>query len=116
MKYVLKCVNGDCSNKGKSFPPGKFRMKYNKKLKKVVPELCSAIDGVCPECGAPMEFFEVENNIPEFSVSTFKGLPDDKKKEILRKRFDKDMKRNGRDEMESRKKSTISKMIGYDKH
>ena len=58
---------------------------------------------------------EVESTIPEFSVGVFKGLPDDKKKEILRQRFDRELKRGAADEKEQRKKNAIEKMIGYGK-
>lgn len=116
MKYVLRCTNENCDNKGKNFTPGKFIMKFDKKLKKVVPELCDNICGICPKCGKVMVFVEAPNDVPEFSIGTFRGLPDDKKKEILRQRFDKDIKRNSRDEIETRKKGAISKMIGYDKY
>ena len=112
----MRCTCESCEDRGRSFTPGKFIMKYDKKLKRVVPELCNSIDGMCPSCGSQMVFCEVENSVPEFSVGVFKGLSDEKKKEILRQRFDKDVKRNSRDEMEGRKKGTISKLIGYDKN
>lgn len=115
MIYMLKCTGADCPSRGREIPPGKFTMKYDKKLKKVVPTMVHESERVCPVCGRLMEFVEVENLIPEFSVSTFKGLPDDKKKEILRKRFDKDMKRGSADEKEQRKRNAIEKLIGYGK-
>lgn len=114
MKYILTCLNPDCELHSIGFTPGKYSMKYDKELKQVVPKLVGK-PYLCSNCGQELTFKEVENTIPEFSVGVFKGLPDDKKKEILRKRFDKDMKRGSADEVEQRKKGSMEKFLGYGK-
>lgn len=109
MKYIIVCPNG-CENQCSQAP---YRMKYDKSLKKVIPEFIGE-KPVCPVCKSPMVFKEEEASIPEFSVGVFKGLPDDKKKEILRQRFDRDIKRGSGDEREQRKRAAIKKFIGYE--
>lgn len=112
MKYVLTCGNPDCELHGVHFSIGKYTMKFDKNLKKVVPNLIGQ-PVLCSKCGSELVFKEVENNIPEFNVGVFKGLPDDKKKEILRQRFDKDLKRGAADEKEHRKRKAMEKLVGY---
>lgn len=114
MKYVLCCPNEACELHGVAFTPGKYVMKYSKELKKIVPTIVGK-PYECSNCREQMVFTEVESTIPEFSVGVFKGLPDDKKKEILRQRFDRELKRGAADEKEQRKKNAIEKMIGYGK-
>lgn len=114
MKYVLCCPNEACELHGVVFTPGKYVMKYSKELKKMVPTIVGK-PYECFNCREQMVFAEVESTIPEFSVGVFKGLPDDKKKEILRQRFDRELKRGAADEKEQRKKNAIEKMIGYGK-
>jgi len=115
MKFVLECNNDGCSLcRAVSFVPGKYRMRYDRGTKKMVPEL-SEVPYCCPECGQKLEFTEVESTIPEFSVNDFASLPDEKKKEVLKKRFDAGMKRGGSEEGEMRKREAISKFIGYGK-
>ena len=115
MKFVLECQNEDCGlYKAVSFTPGKYRMKYNRTTKKMVPELCE-VPYHCPECGHQLVFTEIDSVIPEFSVNDFASLPDEKKKEVLKKRYEAGMKHGGNDEGEMRKREAISKMIGYGK-
>ncbi len=115
MKFVLECKNEACPLcGGVSFIPGKYRMRYDRATQKMVPEL-SEVPYYCPDCGQKLEFTEVESTIPEFSVNDFASLPDEKKKEVLKKRFDAGMKRGGSEEGEMRKREAISKFIGYGK-
>jgi hypothetical protein len=114
MMYVLRCPNENCVGHGQFKEVGKYQMKYNKTLKKMVPAFIFE-PTKCEECGTIMEFEELPNEIPNFSVGTFKGLPDEKKKEVLHKRFKKGMERGGNDQVEIKKREAIGKMIGYDK-
>lgn len=110
MRFVAICPDG-CENQKMLAP---YRMKYDKELKKMIPEFIGT-PPKCPVCGQTMVFAEEDSKIPVFSVGVFKGQPDDKKKEILRQRFDKDLKRGAADEKEQRKRNAIEKMIGYGK-
>lgn len=109
MIYVI-CPAG-CEHQKMS---ASYRMKYDRETDKMIPEFINT-PPKCPICGQTMVFTEEESKIPEFSVGTFKGQPDDKKKEILRQRFDKELKRGAADEKHERKKNAISKMLGHDK-
>lgn len=108
MKYSLMCKK--CGNTSE---PGNYVLKYDKKLDKMIPEY-KGTPPVCSKCGEELVFVEEESSIPDFSVSGFKGLPDDEKKKVLRQRFDKEIKRGAGDEKEARKKKAISKMLGHD--
>lgn len=110
MRFVVICPEG-CENQKIIVP---YRMKYDKELKKMIPEFMGP-PPKCSACDQIMVFVEEESRIPIFSVGVFKGQPDDKKKEILRQRFDDDLKRGAADEKEQRKRGAIEKMIGYGK-
>lgn len=114
MKYELICNNEGCPEQGNKKSIGKFVMSYSRKERKMVPKIEGG-NPLCLFCGKVLEFIEVDPSIPDFSVGTFKGLPDEEKKKVLKKRFDADSGSRGKDEKEFRKKSAISKMIGYDK-
>lgn len=109
MKYVVICPNG-CKHQKTTAP---YRMRYDKAAKRMVPEFITTAPK-CPECGELMVFAEEPSVIPDFSVGTFKGLPDEQKKEVIKKRYQKGMTKGGNDEVEIRKRSAIKKMIGYD--
>ena len=111
MKFVLVCNNPDCKLHDIPIEAGKYTMKYDRETDRMIPKLEQT--RVCSKCGSQLVFKEAENNIPDFSVSSFRGLPDDKKKEILRQRFDKEIKRGAGDEREQRKRNAMSKMLGY---
>lgn len=110
MRFVLVCPNR-CENRTIIAP---YRMKYDKESRKMIPEFVGT-PIKCSICGQIMVFAEEKSNIPVFSVGTFKGQPDDKKKEILRQRFDKDLKRGANDEKEQRKRGAMEKLLGYGK-
>lgn len=113
MSYYLICKNNTCKEFNIRQNVGTFRMAYDAKAHKMVPKT----EFKCSNCGCVMEFEEVAEGetIPEFSVNTFGGQPDEKKKEILRHRFDKEIKRGAGDEKEMRKRKAMGKMLGYDK-
>lgn len=112
----MVCPNEGCGiDKNILFDPGEFMMVWDSSLKKLIPKL-KGKPYYCPECGEELEFIEVETNIPSFSVSTFKSLPDSEKKRVLRQRFDNDMNRGGKDQKEEYKQQAMKKLIGYDKH
>lgn len=110
MKFVVVCPK-ECGHQKTTAP---YRMKYDKETKRMVPEFIGTVPK-CPVCSSAMVFAEEDSTIPQFSVGVFKSQPDDKKKEILRQRFDKDMKRGSGDEKEQRKKNAIEKLVGYGK-
>lgn len=112
MRYVLVCNNSSCPACDIPVATPDYKMKYDKRLKKVVP-MCTTVE-TCASCGGELVFVEEETTIPDFAVNGFKSLPDDKKKEVLRKRFDKDMKRGGAEEKEMRKRNAMSKFLGKD--
>lgn len=111
--FLLVCKNPECSNLNKTFGAGHYRMKYDKGLDKMVPEFVGEIP-ICPSCSQKLQFMEVSTTLPTFGVSTFRGLPDDKKKEILRKRYEGGIKHEGGLEKEYHKRKNLAKMIGYD--
>ena len=113
MKYVFVCENPDCPDYGVQHDSGKCVLVWSSKLKRLVPE--NAVEKTCQTCGRNLVFEQVESVIPKFGVNGFKSLPDDKKKEILRKRFDGEMKRGANDEREMRKREGLSKFLGHDK-
>lgn len=112
MKYVLMCRNQTCPVCDIPVQTPPYKMKYDKRKGKMVPYLDTP--EVCSICGEPLRFIEKETTIPEFGVNGFKSLPDDKKREILRKRFDKDMRTGGSEEKEMRKRSAMNKFLGHD--
>ena len=112
MKYIFKCLNEDCPNFGKRLEPSKYSMKYDAKRKRMVVNI-SPIPK-CVVCGREMVVVEVNTSVPDFSVGTFAGLSDEKKKEILQNRANSDMKKVGNEEVNERKRKGIAKLIGYD--
>lgn len=114
MRYYLKCVNRNCENEGKLIPPGSYVLKFDKRRKRLYPQFQQA-DMICTCCGKELVVEEVPDSIPQFNLGVFKGLPDEDKKKILKKRYDKGMLTGGNDEKEMRKREAIKKMIGYDK-
>lgn len=114
MKYVLVCPNSGCIGNNTVFEAAKYRMKFNKETKKMQPEYVYEKEN-CPFCGAQLVFAEVPSEIAVFSVGTFKGLPDEQKKEVLHKRYKKGMEKSGgNDEGEIRKRNAMKKLIGHD--
>ena len=112
-RYVLYCDNETCSAFNTEFESGNYRLKY--KSGAMVPEFIGS-PVMCPICGKELRFRQCDvDTIPEFGVNDFAGLSDNQKKDILKKRYENHMKGSSRDEVESRKKSAISKMIGYEK-
>lgn len=107
MKFVVVCPRG-CEHQKMIVP---YRMKYDKAQEKMIPEFIG-LAPKCSNCGELMVFQEEESNIPDFSVNAFGGLPDDKKQEILRQRFDKEIKQGAGDEKEFRKRKAMNKMLG----
>lgn len=107
MKFVVVCPRG-CEHQKMIVP---YRMKYDKAQEKMIPEFIG-LAPKCSNCGELMVFQEEESKIPDFSVNAFGGLPDDKKQEILRQRFDKEIKQGAGDEKEFRKRKAMNKMLG----
>ena len=113
MKYVLECPNEACAEYAVPVEAANYRMKYDKTTKQMKPEFNGKTQ-CCACCGTELQFAEAPSVIPDFSVGTFKGLPDEKKKEVLHKRFQKGMAKGGNDENELRKRGAVKKLIGYD--
>ena len=113
MKYVLQCKNGQCTC-AETFTASNYKLRYDKRLDKMVPEFIDE-DQRCPLCGQPLSFVEAESSVPDFAVSTFKGLPDEAKKAVLRKRFEQGMRHSGKEQGEQYKREKIAKFLGADR-
>ena len=111
--YVLYCDNQECFGSNVEYESGNFRLKY--RSGKMVPEFIGS-PILCPIRGMELKFREVPIDIiPKFGINDFAGLSDDQKKDILKKRYEKRMTASSKDEVETRKKNAIGKMIGYEK-
>ena len=69
----------------------------------------------CPQCHQKKLDHRVCKHCGYYNGKQVIDMSDDKKKEILRQRFDRELKRGAADEKEQRKKNAIEKMIGYGK-